>query len=73
MVLMIIFFVDQNYKKTILSDILDVEKIKAVNKPIEEANGLPNECYINKEYLAFEKDKVFCKKLYLFRKLNILC
>jgi len=60
MVLMIIFFVDQNYKKTILSDILDVEKIKAVDKPIEDANGLPNECYIDKEYLAYEKDKVFC-------------
>ena len=57
---MIIFFVDQNYKKTILSDILDVEKIKAVDKPIEDANGLPNECYIDKEYLAYEKDKVFC-------------
>ena len=57
---MIIFFVDQNYKKTILSDILDIKKIKAVDKPIEVANGLPNECYINKEYLAYEKDKVFC-------------
>ena len=58
--LMIIFFVDQNYKKTILSDILNVEKIKAVDKPIEVANGLPNECYINKDYNAYEKDKVFC-------------
>ena len=57
---MIIFCVDQNYKKTILSDILDIKKIKAVDKPIEVANGLPNECYTNKEYLAYEKDKVFC-------------
>ncbi len=60
--LMIIFFVTQNYKNKILSKILDVKKLKAVDKPIEAANGLPNECYINKDYLSHEKDKIFCDK-----------
>ena len=60
MVLMIIFFVDQNYKNKTLRDILDVKKLEAVNKPIEIANGLPNECYISKDYLNYERDKVFC-------------
>ena len=60
MMLMIIFFVDQNYKNKTLRDILDVKKLEAVNKPIEIANGLPNECYISKDYLNYERDKVFC-------------
>ena len=60
MVLMIIFFVDQNYKNKTLSQILDVKKLEAVDKPIEAANGLPNECYISKDYLNYERDKVFC-------------
>ena len=58
--LMLIFFVDQNYKNKTLRDILDVKKLEAVNKPIEIANGLPNECYISKDYLNYERDKVFC-------------
>ena len=62
MVLMIIFFVDQNYKNKTLTKILDVEKLKAVDKPIEAANGLPNECYTSKDYLIFERDKIFCDK-----------
>ena len=28
-------------------------------KPIEVANGLPNECYINNDYLAYEKERIF--------------
>ena len=58
---MLIFFMDQNQKK-ILSEILNVKKLEQVDKPIEAANGLPNECYISKEYLAYERDKVFCNK-----------
>ena len=53
---------DQNHKNRTLSNILDVKKLQEVNKPIEAANGLPNECYINDEYLAFEREKVFCDK-----------
>ena len=60
--LMIIFFVAQNYKNKILSEILDLKKLHAVNKPIETANGLPNECYTDKDYFNYEKDKVFCDK-----------
>ena len=57
---MIIFFVAQNYKKKTLSEILDIKKLEAVDKPIEEANGLPNECYTCSDYLAYEKKRVFC-------------
>ena len=56
----IIFFMRQNHKKKALSEILDVKKIEQVGKPIETANGLPNECYISEDYLAYERDKVFC-------------
>ena len=59
---MIIFFVDQNYKNKSLAEILDVKKIEAVDKPIETANGLPNECYISKDYLDFERERIFCDK-----------
>ena len=59
---MIIFFVDQNLKNLPLSKILDIEKIKNVDKPIEVANGLPNECYTNQDYLAHEKEKIFYNK-----------
>ncbi len=59
---MIIFFVDQNYKKKTLKEILNLEKLKAVNRPIEAANGLPNECYINGDYLTYEKEKIFYNK-----------
>ena len=38
--LMIIFFVDQNLKNLSLAEILDIEKLNNVNKPIEAANGL---------------------------------
>ena len=59
---MIIFFVDKNLKNLPLSKILDIEKIKDVNKPIEYANGLPNECYTNNDYLAYEKERIFFDK-----------
>ena len=60
--LMIIFFVAQNYKNKTLTEILNVKKLEAVNKPIEAANGLPNECYNNKDYLALEREKIFYDK-----------
>ena len=52
--LMIIFFVDQNLKNLPLSKILDIEKLNNVDQTIEVANGLPNECYINNDYLTYE-------------------
>ena len=59
---MIIFFVHQNLKNLPLSETLDIEKINNVNKPIEVANGLPNECYTNQDYLVHEKEKIFYNK-----------
>ena len=59
---MIIFFVDQNLKNLPLSEILDIEKLNNVDKPIEAANGLPNECYINTNYFAHEREKIFFNK-----------
>ena len=56
---MVIFSVDQNHKKLKLSEILDIEKLNNVDKPIEVANGLPNECYTKDSYLAYEKEKIF--------------
>ena len=52
----------ENPKNLALSKILDIEKIKAISKPIEEAHGLPNECYTSSEYLMIEKEKVFKDK-----------
>ena len=45
-----------------LSQIIDLNKIKVVNKPIAKAHGLPNECYTNKDYLFFERKKIFENK-----------
>jgi choline monooxygenase len=56
------FFMVKNRDKSLLSSILDIRKIKAVDKPIEEAHGLPNECYTSNEYLKFERDKIFADK-----------
>ncbi len=53
---------DQNLKNLPLSEILDIEKLNNVDKPIEVANGLPNECYTNANYLAYEKEKIFFNK-----------
>ena len=38
-----------------LSQIVDLKKIKVVNKNIDKAHGLPNECYTNNEYLSVER------------------
>ena len=62
MMLMIIFFVAQNYKNKPITEILDVKKLKAVDSAIESANGLPNECYTSEDYLAYEKERIFCDK-----------
>ncbi len=59
---MLIFFVEQYLKNKTLSEILDIKKLNEVNKPIETANGLPNECYINQDYLEYERDNIFCNK-----------
>ena len=59
---MIIFFVNQNRKNLLLSEILNIEKLHNVDKPIEMANGLPNECYNNKDYFIFEREKIFFNK-----------
>jgi len=59
---MIIFFMSQKLKKHALSNVLDIEKIKAVNQPIDKAHGLPNECYTSFEYLKYEREKVFKEK-----------
>ena len=60
--LMLIFFVDQNHKNKTLSEVLDVKKLEGVDKPIETANGLPNECYMSDDYLIYEREKIFCNK-----------
>ena len=52
----------KNKDKYLLSATLDLRKIKAVDKPIEQAHGLPNECYTSNEYLKFERDKTFSDK-----------
>ena len=56
---MVIFLMSKNLT---LSAILDMKKIKVVNKSIEKAHGLPNECYISEEYLKFEIEKIFKDK-----------
>jgi len=52
----------QNLKNIPLSEILDVEKIKIVNNPIDKAHGLPNECYTSSDYLKIEKERIFKDK-----------
>jgi Phenylpropionate dioxygenase and related ring-hydroxylating dioxygenases, large terminal subunit len=42
-----------------LSRIVDLDKIEATKNLINEANGLPNECYLNDEYFKIEREKVF--------------
>ena len=59
---MVIFFVDQNHNNKSLSEILDIKKLMNVDRPIESANGLPNECYTNDYYLEYERNKIFCDK-----------
>ena len=52
----------ENIKNLDLSEVLDIEKIEAVNQPIEKANGLPNECYTSQEYLTIERERIFKDK-----------
>jgi choline monooxygenase len=59
---MVTFSMSENPKNLTLSEVLDVEKIKVVNNPIEQAHGLPNECYTNPEYLMLEREKIFADK-----------
>ena len=59
---MIIFFMDQNQKNKSLSDILDIKKLMNVDKAIESANGLPNECYTSHHYLEYERNKIINDK-----------
>ncbi len=40
-------------------NIVDKKKLDAVKKPISKAHGLPNECYISKEYTLIERKKLF--------------
>ena len=42
-----------------LSRIVDLDKIKSAKNSINEANGLPNECYLNDEYFKIERERVF--------------
>ena len=44
-------------------NIISKEKIDLVNKPIEKAHGLPNECYLDGPYNLIERRKIFEKKL----------
>ena len=42
-----------------LSRIVDLDKIEVAKNSINEANGLPNECYLNDEYFKIERERVF--------------
>jgi choline monooxygenase len=58
----VIFFVDQINKITNNTNIIDFKSLSNVDKPIEIANGLPNQCYTDENYLKYERDKIFCDK-----------
>ena len=59
---MVIFSMSQKFTNSTLSRILEIDKLKNVDMPIENANGLPNECYTNVDYLDYEREKIFCNK-----------
>ena len=59
---MVTFLMIKNFSNFDLSKVLDLEKIKMVSNPIEQAHGLPNECYTSSEYLMFEREKIFADK-----------
>ena len=42
-----------------LSRIVDLDKIESAKNSINEANCLPNECYLNDEYFKIERERVF--------------
>ena len=52
----------KNLKNLDLSEVIDIKKIEAVNKPIEKAHGLPNECYTSEKYMMIERERVFQDK-----------
>jgi choline monooxygenase len=52
----------KNPKNLDLSEVLDIKKIEAVNKPIEKAHGLPNECYTSEKYMMIERERIFQDK-----------
>ena len=52
----------ENPKNLTLSGVLDIERIKDVIRPIEEAHGLPNVCYTSSEYFMIERERVFKDK-----------
>jgi len=52
----------KNPKNLDLSEVLDIKKIEAVNKPSEKAHGLPNECYTSEKYMMIERERVFQDK-----------
>ena len=39
-------------------DFVDKKKLDAVKKPISQSHGLPNECYISKEYMIWKEKKI---------------
>ena len=39
--------------------IIDKKKLDVVSESIENAHGLPNECYLNGEYTKIERKKIF--------------
>ena len=53
---------NQKIRNSNLSNILEIDKLQNVGNSIEKANGLPNECYTNSEYLDFEKERIFLNK-----------
>ena len=61
-ILVVIFFVDQINKIKNNSSAIDFEKLSNVDRPIEAANGLPNQCYTDENYLKYEREKIFCDK-----------
>ena len=52
----------KNPKNFDLSEVLDLNKIEAVNQQIDKAHGLPNECYTSEKYLIIERERVFQDK-----------
>jgi len=40
-------------------DVVKKEKLDVVSQPINQAHGLPNECYNNEEYTNIERKKIF--------------
>ncbi len=52
-------------------NIIDKKKLDIVNKPINKAHGLPNECYTNKEYTLIESKKLSEQKKTKFELIEV--